>query len=629
MSEIGARGIPASGNSDHGPLWDRVAAVVVRPTSPPLRWGVVTAIVLIACEVGIVRLLKHVSPENAFGAIFLFGVLVISAGWGFGLAVATSIASAGAYVWFHVSESSESFAPAVVVFLVLALLTNLLVGQSRSRALESDQRRREADLSAALARTVLRAADLPEALTAASARLSRVLELPSPGATLAEPDAPYTLGQRRIPLLDDGRSVGSLLVPAHLDAADRRRVARMVPSLEALLAASRDREELYERTVALGRQQAALRRVATLVAARAEPADVCRAVTTEVADELGVEHVTAVRFTSDGDCEILAARDDGAGVDSAGVAAGERLALGGNNVSTLVARTGSAATLDYADATGPIGDRLAERGIRFGIGVPVTVDDQPWGAVIVGTTQRAAPTDLRLRLSDFADLVATAVYNSESRAAMARSRARVIAAADQARRSIERDLHDGAQQRIVSLGLDIRAVQSSIPPEQKALRDRLDGLIDSLAQIHRDLQELSRGIHPAILSRGGLAPALKTLARRSPVPASLTASISGRLPEAVEVAAYYVVAEALTNAAKYARATEVLISAHVEDGLLMLSVVDDGIGSADPAAGSGLLGLRDRVEAVEGEFSVTSPPGGGTTIRAAIPMAGAAGVNTG
>lgn len=595
---------------------------MLRPTAPPLRWGVLTAVVLIAAEFGIVHLLKQVFPENAFGAVFLFGVLVISAGWDFRLAVATSVASAGAYTWFHVMESSETgtFVPATVVFLVLALLANLLVGQSRSRALDSDQRRREADLAAALARTVLRAPDRPAALAAASTRLSDMLELP--GVTLAEPDAEVGSRQRRIPLFDDDRPEAVLVIPADLPDADRRRVERMVPNLEALLAAAHDRQELYARTEALGRQQAALRRVATLVAARADPAAVFPAVAAELADELGVEHVTLVRFHPEGSCEVLAARDDTAvGSGSYALTVGERLPLGGTNVSTLVAGTGAPAVLDYAGATGPIAQRLRARGIRGGIGVPITIEGRPWGAIVAGVTERAAPEGLALRLADFADLVATAVYNSESRAALTRSRARVIAAADQARRAIERDLHDGAQQRIVVLGLDLRAAQATVPAEQPALRDRLDALVESVTHLHTDLQELSRGIHPAILSRGGLGPALKTLARRSRVPVALRVEVPGRLPEAVEVTAYYVVAEALTNTTKYAQADEVRIAAQMEGEFLLLSVADDGIGGACADRGSGLVGLRDRVEAVEGEFTVVSPAGAGTTVRARIPLA--------
>jgi signal transduction histidine kinase len=211
------------------------------------------------------------------------------------------------------------------------------------------------------------------------------------------------------------------------------------------------------------------------------------------------------------------------------------------------------------------------------------------------------------------------VANAETRAELTASRARIVAAADAARRGIERDLHDGAQQRIVSLGLQLRAVQAGVPDTDGTLKSELSSVVDGLAGLYADLQELSRGIHPAILSKGGLAPAIKTLARRSPVPVELDVDVDGRLPEPVEVAAYYVIAEALTNAAKHARAEVVVVAAAVEAGLLKLTVTDDGVGGATPGGGSGLVGLRDRVEALSGQLSVSSAVGEGTTVTASIP----------
>jgi signal transduction histidine kinase len=604
---------------EHAPGWrDRLITTVLRPTAPPLLLGVAVAIGLIAAEVLIVHLLTRIAPDSAFGAVFLFGVLVISAGWEIGLAVATSIASAAAYAYVHVIEDSDTLVPAVVVFTILALLTNVLVGQSRLRAVESDHRRREADLLAELARTLLREPYSPQMLAAASARLTDVLELPPPHAVLGPPDVVVAPGQQRIVLLDEGLPAGSLLVPAELSTLDARRVRRIVPALEALLAAAGDRDALHQQTVTLARQQAALRRVATLVALRAELDDVHAAVASELVDALGAEHVTVVGFEPDGECVVLAARDD-AGAETR-LVPGERLPLGGYNISTMVQATGEPAVIDYAtDATGPIADRLERRGLTLGIGVPVTVDGHVRGALIAGVAGGSPAADIQERLTDFADLVATAVYNSETRTQLTQSRARVVAAADQARRMIERDLHDGAQQRIVSLGLDLRAAQAAVPAEDRGLRERLDRSVEALAQIHTDLQELSRGIHPAILSRGGLGAALKTLARRSPVPVALTITIPSRLPDSVEVTAYYVVAEALTNTAKYAQASEVVISAVAHEGVLDLVVSDDGIGGAEPGAGSGLIGLQDRIDVAGGTMTISSPLGTGTTLVAQIP----------
>jgi signal transduction histidine kinase len=215
-----------------------------------------------------------------------------------------------------------------------------------------------------------------------------------------------------------------------------------------------------------------------------------------------------------------------------------------------------------------------------------------------------------------------------SREELAASRTRIVAAGDQARRRIERDLHDGTQQRLVSLVLDLRAAEAAVPPELPGLRAQLAGVADGLAGALDELRELSRGIHPAILSEGGLGPALKALARRSAVPVELEMDVPvelemdvpSRLPEPVEVAAYYVVSEALTNAAKHARASLAHVQAQTRDGHLHLSVRDDGVGGAAPGRGSGLVGLTDRVEALGGTVAVHSPPGQGTNLRVDLPI---------
>ncbi|WP_232839403.1 MULTISPECIES: GAF domain-containing sensor histidine kinase [Nocardia] len=606
------------GDHDAGTRRDRLLATVLRPRTPPRAWGIATAVGVIAIEVLVVHLLERLAPDSAFGAVFLFGVLVVSAGWGFGIAIATSLASAAAYAYVHVSENSESLVPALLVFTTLALLTNVLVGQSRLRATESDQRRREADMLAAFARTMLREPISSRMFEAAGARLTEVLDLPPPYAVLGPADLPVAPGQQRIMLHDGETPAGTLLVPTDLTASDARRVRRIVPALEALLAAANDRHELNEHSETLARQQAALRRIATLVARRGEPDDVFPAVATELAEGLGVEHVSLVRYDGES-CVVLAAWNGSP--DDHRLTVGERLELGGHNASTIVRATGKPVSIDYADASGPIAERLDQRDFRSGLGVPIDIDGRTWGAIVIGIADAVPPSDLEARVTDFADLVATAVYNSETRTQLTRSRARVVAAADQARRMIERDLHDGAQQRIVSLGIELRAARSAVAAESEDLRNRLDRSVETLSQVHTDLQELSRGIHPAILSRGGLGPALKTLVRRSPVPVALTIAISARLPDTAEVAAYYVVAEALTNTAKYAGATAVAVSAVADSGVLELTVIDDGVGGADPARGSGLIGLHDRIDTVGGTLTISSPPGIGTTLAARIPVA--------
>jgi signal transduction histidine kinase len=242
--------------------------------------------------------------------------------------------------------------------------------------------------------------------------------------------------------------------------------------------------------------------------------------------------------------------------------------------------------------------------------------------VIAASTKREAPfpPDTEAQIARFTELVATAIANAESRAELAASRARVVATADATRRRLERDLHDGAQQRLVALALRLRAVEATIPPELDEVHQELTGIGMEADEILDDLRELSRGIHPAILSEGGLGPALRTLARRSAVPVELRVRNEARLPERAEVTAYYVVAEALTNAAKHARATAVQVDVDRADGLVRLAIRDDGVGGADPARGSGLVGLKDRVEATGGTLLVESRPGQGTSLLVELPV---------
>jgi signal transduction histidine kinase len=255
------------------------------------------------------------------------------------------------------------------------------------------------------------------------------------------------------------------------------------------------------------------------------------------------------------------------------------------------------------------------------VGVPIVVEGRLWGVMTVAsTTDQPLPLDTEERLAEFTELVATAIANAESRAELAASRARIVATADAARRRIERDLHEGAQQQLVSLALELRAAQAVAPPELGKHRAELSRAVDGVTSVLDLLREIARGIHPAILAEGGLGPALRTLSRRSPIPVQLDAHVEERLPELVEVAAYYVVSEALTNTARYARASNVQVSVDVRDGSLRVAVRDDGLGGADPARGSGLLGLKDRVEAIGGSISLQSPHNQGTTLIAELPL---------
>jgi signal transduction histidine kinase len=368
----------------------------------------------------------------------------------------------------------------------------------------------------------------------------------------------------------------------------------------------------------LAEEQAALRRVATLVARGAPPEDVFAAVTEEVVRLLPVDYAGLGRYESDGTATSVAAWSRTAGV----FAVGSRLILGEKDVGTLVFETGRPAR-GYAASSGPLGDAARERGVRSAVGTPIIVEGRLWGVMGAASTQeQPLPADTEARLASFTELVATAIANAESRAALAASRARIVAAADETRRRIERDLHDGVQQRLVSLILELRAKEATEPSEAGELRAQLARTARSLGGVLEELREISRGIHPAILSRGGLERALRALARRSAVPVKLDLRVERRLPAHVEVAAYYVVSEALTNAAKHAHASVVHVELDAHDATLRLAIRDDGIGGADPGQGSGLVGLSDRIEALGGTLEVKSPTGSGTTLLIEIPADG-------
>jgi signal transduction histidine kinase len=389
-----------------------------------------------------------------------------------------------------------------------------------------------------------------------------------------------------------------------------------VKLIAAQLAVSLDNAQLYAEFRRVADEQAALRRVATLVARGVAPDRVFAAVAEEVAALFGADAAVIVRFEPDGEVTIL------------GCCGAEHWHPGWRGVPNSdyalasVQATGRGARRDTADQS-PGAPAVGAEQLHSTVASPILVEGRVWGAAGVGSRSRRLPPGTEHRLAEFTDLVATAVGNAETRAELTISRARIVAAADQTRRRIERDLHDGAQQGLVTLALELRAARAVVPPELGELAAGLDRAATGAVAALDELREIGRGIHPPVLVKGGLRPALRALASRSPIPVDLEECVEGRMPDHVEVSAYYVVAEALTNAAKHAGASAVTVAveADLAGGVLSVVVRDDGVGGADFSRGTGLVGLKDRVEALGGRMVVESPRGAGTSLRAVLPLA--------
>jgi signal transduction histidine kinase len=385
-------------------------------------------------------------------------------------------------------------------------------------------------------------------------------------------------------------------------------VGTAIANAEGRAQLEQSRDELRR----LADEQAALRRVATLVARGVSPAEVFEAVADEVGRVVGADGAGISRLDPDGAitvCSVVGSLADM-------LAVGSRWTPEPPLALAVVLRTGRPArNEDYRKNAG-----LPPLGIRSGVAVPIVVEGKLWGAISVTSRQGPLPADTEQRMAGFTELAGTTIANADSRAQLAASRARIVTAADGARRHIERDLHDGTQQRLVAISLTLRLAQATVPPGLTELQDQLGRIADELTGAIEELREIARGIHPAILSEGGLGPALRTLARRAAIPVELDIRTRTRAADPIEVAAYYVVSEALTNATKHAHASCAQVAVEQRDGRLDLSIRDDGVGGADPAGGSGLTGLRDRVQALGGSIEVDSPPGAGTAILVELPL---------
>jgi signal transduction histidine kinase len=409
-------------------------------------------------------------------------------------------------------------------------------------------------------------------------------------------------------------------------AGSRRRLQPVRPSSVENEAAepTGDLTEWHRAQLELSRlaeEQAALRRVATLVAGQGTSEEIFATVAEEVAQLLGADHGMVWRYEPDQSMTLAAFWTSG----DRTLPVGTRVELAGISVAALVQRSGRPRRLDsYHGLSRPVIDLANSLGAgpRSTVGAPILAEGRVWGVIAATrTSDEKFPEDTESRLVGFAELVATAISNAVTREELQASRARIVAAADAERRRIERDLHDGAQQQLVWIGYGLRTARDLLHRDPASAASALDEAIHGLGQAAEDLRELARGIHPALLTEDGLEPALAVLAERCVTPVALEVAGEQRYPEAVEIAAYFLVSEALTNVARHACATQAKLTVRRIDDTLIVEVTDDGRGGADSASGSGLRGLQDRISALGGSLMVKSPPGRGTVIRAEIPCA--------
>jgi PAS domain S-box-containing protein len=448
-----------------------------------------------------------------------------------------------------------------------------------------------------------------------------------------------------------GQEVAELIIPPNLREAHRRGVARYadhgerhvighpieltgmrsdgsefpveivitrpeIPGPPLFVGHLRDVTERHASELALRRladEQAALRRVATAVAAEREPEELFSLVIEEVGRLLEAQSSNMVRYEGNGEATVIGGWSAD-GVQS--VPIGSTVRVDGDTAAARVWRTGRPARIDsYEGLDGELAETLRALGFRSAIAAPIVLAGRLWGAMIVSSLEPdPLPAGAEQRISDFAELAAQAMANAEAREQLAASRKRIVQAGDSERRRLERNLHDGAQQRLVSLSLTLRLAARRHAEDPELLH-----AVEELGSALEELRELARGIHPAVLTEYGLEPAIEALATRTPFPVDVEVALEDRLPAPVEAAAYYVVSEALTNVTKYAQANDVRVHVFRDDGRAHVEVRDDGCGGAQEEHGTGLRGLADRVEALGGALWINSPPGEGTTLLAEIP----------
>ena len=458
------------------------------------------------------------------------------------------------------------------------------------------------------------AGDLPTQLaeTCRPARIDDWTDVPGPIAVFVREQLGNgsSVGS---PIIVEGRPWGALVVDLKgsepLPADTESRLLNFTELVATAISNSEARAEVER----LADEQAGLRRVATLVARKSSPSEVFAAVGEEMRQLLRVEDTSILRYEADGRATVVASSTEEVHV-------GDSLPVEGNSVTARVFRTGRPARLDdYSGASGRLGSQMRQVGIRSAVGAPIVVEGRVWG-VIITATRKDEPLQVgaEARVREFTELVATAISNVQAWSDLAASRRRIVAAADDERRRVVRDLHDGAQQRLVHTVITLKLARQAFEGGASDTAALMTEAVDQANEATIELRELAHGILPAVLVHGGLRAGVEALAMRTPVPVEIDVSV-GRLPAALEATAYFVVAEALTNVAKHADARGAAVSAGIQNGTLRVAVRDDGVGGVR-SEGSGLVGLRDRLSVLDGRLRVESPPEGGTLVAAEIPL---------
>lgn len=652
--------------------WNRRSPAVV-------RWSgrLLASAAMVAAVTGVIALLKSHVPALSLLVLYLLAVLPVAILWGARLAAVISVVSITVFALLLSPDASVLIADSrnvvvLGVFLVTSVVVSELASRSRRSAVESARLTKEQSALRRVATLVAQSvppAEVFEAVTRevgllCSADLARMERYDADGTVTGVAAWSRGVGQLAVGTQFDlgGASVardvrrtggpvrldgfagasGSIALEAHalgirasvgcpvvvagrlwgVIAASRKsdipfpaNTELQIARFTELVATAVENAESQGELRRMADEQAALRRVATLVAGGVRSDLVFAAVVQELSQLTGADITGIFRFESDGSATMMGSR----GLSSPDMRVGARLVLATPSAIASVQATGKSARYDVDAEQLP--EAVGDWGVRSAVASPIIVEGRCWGGISVASRQTPFAAATEARVVEFTEIAATAIANAESRAQLVASRGRVVAAGDEMRRRLERDLHDGAQQRLVSLALELRLAQTTVPPEQPELGAGLGQAAEVLNEVLGELREISRGLHPAILAEGGLGPALRTLARRSAVPVELKVETESRYPTPVEVATYYVVSEALTNTSKYAEASVVEVSLEERADTLRLRIRDDGIGGADPQRGSGLVGLRDRVEALNGSIDVTSPVGHGTQIEVSLPIA--------